>query len=94
MDSSPLRELLESTHQFPCAFVFKAVGRAENDFAGTVISVVREALGQDFDPPFETRETPAGRHVAVTVSPWVETPDDVLLVYAQIRRIQGLVLLM
>ena len=35
--------------------------------------VIREALSLEFDPPFETRETPAGRHLAITVTPWVES---------------------
>ncbi|MBS0206071.1 MAG: DUF493 domain-containing protein [Planctomycetes bacterium] len=90
----PARELLESTHQFPCQFVFKAVGRAEGDFTAVVVASVREALGQEFDPPYETRETPAGRHIAVTITPWVETCDEVLLVYTRIREVPGLVMLL
>jgi putative lipoic acid-binding regulatory protein len=69
MSSLPPRELLDAMHQFPGKFVFKAVGKADVDFVTEVISVVREVLELEFDPPFETRETPAGRHVAVTVTP-------------------------
>jgi len=94
MDSLPARELLEAVHQFPCSFVFKAVGLAEGDFVTTVIAEVRTALSQEFDAPFETRETPSGRHVSVTVSPWVESSDDVLKIYERIRVIPGLVMLL
>lgn len=94
MSNLPSRELLESVHQFPGKFVFKAVGRADSEFAAAVVGAVRDALEQDFDPPFETRETPAGRHVAVTVTPWVESSDAVLLVFDRIRAIPGLVMLL
>jgi putative lipoic acid-binding regulatory protein len=94
MSSLPARELLESVHKFPGTFVFKAIGRGEGDFPATVVSVVRSALGLEFDPPFETRETPGNRHVAVTVTPWVETSDQVLQIYEQIREIDGLVMLL
>lgn len=94
MTSLPSRELLESVHQFPCQFIFKAVGQAQGDFASTVIETVRDALQLEFDPPYETRETPAGRHVAVTVTPWVNSADEVLFVYERIRQVPGLVLLL
>jgi len=93
MHDLPARELLEAVHQFPCAFVFKAVGPAGGEFVATVISEVRATLSHEFDPPFETRETPSGRHVSVTVSPWVESSEEVLLVYARIRDVPGLLML-
>jgi uncharacterized protein len=94
MDSPDLRDLLDSTHTFPGPFVFKAVGFADENFVVTVVSVVRATLGHDFDPPFETRQTPTGRHVSVTITPWVESSDDVLRVYARIREIPDLVFLL
>jgi len=94
MTGLPARELLESVHKFPGQFVFKAVGRADGDFVARVVNCVRTALELDFDPPFESRETPAGRHVAVTVTPQVESPDAVLLVYDRIREIPGIVMVM
>jgi putative lipoic acid-binding regulatory protein len=92
--NGPSRELLESVHQFPGKFVFKAVGRADGEFVAGIVASVRTALEQEFDPPFETRETPAGRHIAVTVVPWVESSDEVLLVYERIREVPGLVMLL
>lgn len=92
--SLPARELLESVHQFPGTFVFKAVGQSQDGFAASIVSAVRDELKQEFDPPFELRETPSGRHIAVTVMPWVETADEVLAVYSRIRDIPGLVMLL
>jgi uncharacterized protein len=94
MSHAPSRELLDAVHRFPGKFPFKAIGRAEDEFAARVVSVVREALSHEFDPPFELRQTSGGRHVAVTVEPWVESSEQVLLVYARIREIPGLVMLM
>ena len=94
MSSLPPRELIDSMHQFPGNFVFKAVGKTESDFVSEVIAVVREVLELEFDPPFETRETPAGRHIAVTVTPWVESSEEVLLVFERIRILPGLVMLL
>lgn len=94
MASLPARELLEAVHQFPGTFVFKAVGRSQDEFSTVVIATVRDALKQEFDPPFEVRETPSGRHIAVTITPWVETADEVLSVYSRIRDIPGLVMLL
>lgn len=88
------RELLEANHPFPGRFVFKAVGRAEGDFVSSVVAAVRETLNQDFDAPYETRQTPAGRHVAVTVTPWVDSADDVLLVFARIQQLPDLIMLL
>lgn len=94
MTPLPARELLESVHKFPGTFVFKAVGKADTEFAAAIISQVREALNLEFDPPFETRETPAGRHIAVTITPWVESSDEVLVIYERIRVVPGLVMLL
>jgi putative lipoic acid-binding regulatory protein len=94
MSNLPPRELLDEMHTFPGRFVFKAIGKTEDDFAARVVSVVRMVLAQDFDPPFELRETPGGRHVSVTVEPWVESSEQVINVFDAIRQLEGLVMLM
>jgi len=88
------RELLEATHRFPGKFLFKAIGRTEDEFAVRVVAAVREALSHDFDPPHELRHTSGGRHVAVSVEPWVESSEQVLVIYARIRELPGLVMLL
>ena len=77
MSEHPPRELLDETHSFPCRFMFKAIG-----------------LANDFDAPYELRETSGGRHVAVTIEPWVESSQQVVEIYAAIRKLEGLVMLM
>ena len=87
-------ELLESTHQFPCPFVFKAIGKAEGGFVARVVAVVREELAGDADPPYTVRQTAGGRHVAVTLEPRVQTAAQVLAVYRRIEQVAGLVMVL
>ncbi len=74
--------------------MFKAIGLANDEFASRVVATVRVALNQDFDAPYELRETSGGRHVAVTIEPWVESSQQVVEIYAAIRKLEGLVMLM
>jgi putative lipoic acid-binding regulatory protein len=66
----------------------------DDDFAERVVAGVRAELSQPFDAPYETRETPSGRHVAVTIEPWVESPEQVLAVYGRLKTEAGLVILL
>ena len=94
MSNLPPRELLDEMHSFPGRFTFKAIGLSTDDFALRVVAAVRMTLNQDFDAPYELRETTGRRHVAVTVEPWVESSQQVIDVFAAIRDVEGLVMLM
>jgi putative lipoic acid-binding regulatory protein len=94
MSELPPQEMLDATHRFPCKFTFKAIGRNEDEFAARVVAVIRETLAHDFDPPHELRHTAGGRHVAVTVEPWIDSSEQALAVFARIRELSGLVTLM
>jgi putative lipoic acid-binding regulatory protein len=94
MGELPSIELLESVHQFPGPYVFKAIGRADNGFVGRVVAAVRDELAQGTDPPYSFRQAVGGRHVAVTLEPTVQTARQVLDVYRRIRNVVGLVLLL
>lgn len=94
MSQLPPKQLLDEMHSFPGRFVFKAIGRSDNDFADRVVAIVRATLEQDFDAPYELREATGGRHIAVTIEPWVESSQQVIDVFAAIRNLEGLVMLM
>jgi hypothetical protein len=94
MNTLPAIELLESTHAFPCVYVWKVIGRADGGFVGRVVAAVRDQLESEFDPPYRVRETAGGRHVAVTLEPFVKSAWDVLAVYGKIQEIAGLVLVL
>lgn len=94
MELLPSIELLEKTHQFPCSFMFKAIGRAENGFVGRVVAAVREELSAEQDPPYTFRQAMGGRHVAVTLEPTVQKPEQVIAIYKRMRAIAGLVMML
>jgi hypothetical protein len=77
--------LLESSHTFPGPYTFKVIGKAEGGFMARAVAAVREELALDADPPFSTRESVGGRHIAVTLEPHIQSAGQVLAVY---RRLQ------
>jgi hypothetical protein len=58
------------------------------------VAAVRDQLEAEVDPPYRVRETSGGRHVAVTLEPFVKSAWDVLAVYGRIQEIVGLVLVL
>lgn len=93
MENLPSVEILESMHQFPGPYMFKVIGKVERAFVARVIHAVREELQLSSDPPFTLRQTPGGRHVAITLEPHVPSSSSVLAVYRRVRTIEGLVML-
>ena len=93
-NSSPTFELLEKTHAFPCAYLFKIIGKADQGFLARVIAVVREELSIEIDPPFRVREAVGGRHVSVTLEPVVQSAHQVLAIYRRLGLLEGLVMLL
>ncbi len=94
MTRPPPLELLRSTHQFPCRFTFKVIGRCEADFALRAVAAVCRALPEGPPPAHSLRYTAGGRHVAVTIEPEVASAEKVLEIYVHLRRLEGLVLLL
>lgn len=90
----PSAELLETRHQFPCAFTFKVIGFADSNFTARVVASVRDELQLQTDPPFSLRSTAHGRHVAVTLEPLCNSSQQVLAVYARLSGLDGLVMLL
>lgn len=86
--------LLEAQHEFPGPFMFKVIGYHREDFLMRVLQVFRVCQQTSEDPPYRTRETASGRHIAVTVEPEVGSANEVLEIYAEIRRIEGVVMVL
>lgn len=91
MERDESLELLNATHTFPCAFTIKVIGIAENDFVTRVVDVLLEF---DAQVSFQTRSTPNGKHVAVTLEPELDSAEQVLLIYERVRTIDGVVMTM
>ncbi|WP_437224357.1 YbeD family protein [Planctomicrobium sp. SH661] len=93
-DGLPDLELLQSTHQFPGPYTFKAIGTPDDQFVGRVLAAVKAALEEDIEPSFSCRTTPSGRHVCVTIEPDVESAPHVHEIYRNLQGVDGLFMLM
>lgn len=94
MTSLPPVDLLEATHVFPGRFTFKAIGKNQGEFTERVVATIRVILQHEFDSPFSVQMTSGGRHVSVTIEPTVESADQVVAIYQQLRALDGLVMLL
>lgn len=93
-DGLPTEDLLESIHSFPCQYRFKVIGANSDHFVGRVLSAIQVELEEGVEPAFSTRTTAGGRHVSVTVEHEMTSANHVIAVYAQLRELEGLVMLM
>jgi putative lipoic acid-binding regulatory protein len=87
-------DLLNDTHDFPTRLLVKVIGANDPSFVDRVLAVVRSQIELDGEPPFTTRATPHGRHIAVTLEPLFDNAEQVLAVYAALRQIDGVVMLL
>ncbi len=88
----PSVELLEQTHQFPGVYMFKAIGEDDHTFSGRVVAAVRNEIIDDHEPAIRIRKTASGRHVCVTIEPFVSDAQHVLSIYERIYALDGLVM--
>ncbi|MBI2808570.1 MAG: DUF493 domain-containing protein [Planctomycetes bacterium] len=91
--SLPTLELLQKTHDFPCPYVFKVIGKADPGFTARVLAVLREVLTIDTEPDHRIREAVGGRHVSVTLEPVVQSAQQILAIYRRLGAVDGLVML-
>lgn len=92
--SDSLLESLETNHQFPGEYTFKAIGGNPDRFARSVLDAVADELSLSRDPSHSVKHTPNGRHVSVTLTLTVQTPQHVIRVYGRLQEIDDLVMLM
>ena len=94
MINLPSVQLLESRHSFPCRYTFKVIGATADNFAARVVSIVRDEMGMETDPPYSFRAAQNGRHIAVTLEPHCQSSQQVLAIYSRLTGIDGLVMLL
>ena len=94
MEEEQTLELLNATHDFPCAFTIKVIGKASDEFVAKVVDTVSTISEATDEIPYTTRATPNGRHIAITLEPTLQSAEQVLLVYARIRTVKGVVMTM
>ena len=93
-NAESLLESLETNHEFPCQYTFKAIGRNTESFVQSVIVAVAEELGDSDDPTHTVKGTPNGRHISVTLTPVVESAQHVMRIYKRLQMLDDLVMLM
>ncbi len=93
-ESMPPEDLLQAVHQFPGSYRIKAIGASENDFERRVVAAAAEELATPGEVDHSVRLTRGGRHMAVTLDITVQTPAQVLAIYARLRQVEGLALLL
>jgi putative lipoic acid-binding regulatory protein len=94
VDGPPPAELLESVHEFPGTYVIKAIGPAGVDFVARVVAAAESEATVPSDVSHHARESGGGRHVAVTLEVQVQSAQQVQALYAAIRRVEGLTMLL
>lgn len=94
MDNRPSVDLLESTHTFPGTYQIKAIGVADDDFAGRVLAAATSELAGPSELEHSLRFTRGGRHVALTLELTVQTAEQIRAIYARIQEVGGLRLLL
>jgi putative lipoic acid-binding regulatory protein len=92
--SDSLLESLEANHEVPGEYTFKAIGSNPESFAQSVLSAIAAELNLSNDPPHSVKHTPNGRHVSVTLTLTMETPQHVIKVYGRLQALDDLVMLL
>ncbi len=92
-DHDPI-ELLESNHTFPGTFQIKAIGASADDFESRVVAAVQDELPTPSELDYSVRTTQGGRHVSVTLEMTVQSPQQVMAIYARLREVPGLMVLL
>ena len=93
MDHFQAQDLLESTHDFPGKYMFKVVGWQRNDFVERVLNSARAVIGRAIEVQHSTRETSSGKHIAVTMEPFVDNSDQVLEIYENLKELDDVIML-
>jgi putative lipoic acid-binding regulatory protein len=94
MDHIPSPELLSGSHDFPGVYQFKVIGSAGDEFQARVLDAVAAEVESAGAVECSVRETRGGRHVALTLNVAVQTPEQVRTIYARIRELDGVLLLL
>jgi putative lipoic acid-binding regulatory protein len=94
MESIPHDELLGAHHQFPGTYQIKAIGSNDDDFAGRVVAAALSELSGPSELEHSIRQTQGGRHMAVTLQLNVQSAEQVLAIYAALKQVEGLALLL
>ncbi|PRW33933.1 hypothetical protein C2E21_7390 [Chlorella sorokiniana] len=85
-DESKWRELDLQVNEYPGQRTFKAIGTGDQDFVAAMTECVESVVGTVHAECVQQRLSAKGNYISVTVGPvWVETPDQVLKIYENMK---------
>lgn len=87
-------ELLNQTHNFPTRFTFKVIGLNREALLTEVVTCVRSEMSIEDPPEYSIREARGGRHIAITIEPFLEHAEQVLAIYDRLMKLEGIVMLL
>jgi putative lipoic acid-binding regulatory protein len=93
-DREETLEALNQIHEFPGRFMFKVIGENSPELIARVVQAAVTVLGPRVTPAITTRESAHGRHQAITMTVRVPSAEGVLDVYAALRGVAGVKLLL
>lgn len=79
------RELDEQVNEYPGQRTFKAIGQGGQEFVDSMVGCVEKVVGPIHEECVSQRASAKGNYVSVTLSVWVENPDQVLSIYANMK---------
>lgn len=88
------QELLDAVHQFPCEFLIKVIGASSDDFIERVVAAVIALDILETDISYTSRQTAGGRHTSVSLTLIAQSSQQVMDIFAAIRQVHGVVMVM
>lgn len=92
--SLPPLELLESTHSFPCRYVFKVIGHNSQEFVDANRRVAAGVVGSAEHVELSYRVSAQGNHGSVTLDVYVTGAEQILAIYTALKDVPGLRMLL
>lgn len=85
---------LEEHHDFPCVYMFKAIGHNSGEFAQEVRRAAEAVLGPiTGKDELRSRPSSGDKYLAVTIDTKVKSSAQVLDVYDALKALEGMVML-
>jgi putative lipoic acid-binding regulatory protein len=85
-------ELLEANHAFPCSFSISVIARSDEAVEAAVLAAAAEGLGQPLPADaHERRPSAHGKYVSHRLSVPCGTAEAVLVLYARLRAVDGVI---
>lgn len=93
-DDKATLALLQEHHQFPCEYMFKVIGFEHDEFAAEVRRAAEVVLGPLLEKgQVRSRPSSGGKYLAVTLEVPVDSAQQVLAIYAGLKKIEGVAVL-